>query len=304
MRVLNLCTDDYANYSYYNAEALKSVGIDAESYCFKKHKFNYPNQSDVANYEQMCKLIRDFDIIQFMHPDERMRTVHREAKRLKKKVVAWFTGSKYRQNHVNTNKYWEWADKIIVALPEFVKLSGGDYFGITFDVDSVQPNYKTGEVLTVGHYPSSRETKGSAVIDEIMQGVEGLEYKTGDLLPYDKHMERMHDIDIYIEMMSLTQRRMQYGSYGTTAIEAAALGKIVITNDINAEVYQKEYGATGLFICNSPREISEQLQAFKAMPKSEIIKLKKQSRAWAELKHSYKAQGERLKRILWDIKKS
>lgn len=304
MRVLNISHNDYANYSYHNAEALKSVGVDAKSYAVQPHSFEYLNQSEIRTQNEIVRDIRAFDIIQLMHPDKRLLNVCNEAKRLNKTVVVWFTGSKYRQNHVNSNNQWRWVDKIMVALPEFVKLSGGEYFGITFDVDGVEPNYDTNDVLTIGHYPSNRETKGSDTVDRLAQSVEGIEYKTGKLLPHPEHMERMKTIDVYIEMMNLKQNGKEYGSYGTTAIEVAALGCIVITNDLNKNIYTNTYGDTALRICNSEGAIIEEIERLKAMSKEEIIQLKKNTRKWAEDKHSYKAQGQRLKDILWSIKRS
>jgi len=297
MKVVNLSSTDYANYGYHNAQALKAVGVDAESYCIKSHGFNYKAQSTLISRQKIRKIIKDADVVQVMHSKKELYYYLQD---YKGKIVVWHTGTRYRFEHHELNRFWErYADKAICALPEFMYIApfGSEYFGITYQ-DNKTNKPATNEKLTVGHYPSNRTVKGSDTIDKILRKFEGIDYKTGGLVSNAEHLERYNGLDVYIEMMNLKQMNKPYGSYGTTAIEAASKGCIVITNDINKEVYSNHYGKTALRICNSKEEIEAELNRLLNLPLIELIQLKVDTYQWYLDNHSYIAQGNRLKQIL------
>ena len=102
-------------------------------------------------------------------------------------------------------------------------------------------------------------------------------------------------------MFALEQKGLRYGEWGMTALEAASLGKIVVTNFLSIDRYKKEYGECPLVICNTEGEFERRLHELSEMNKDDILKLKKETRKWVEEKHSLKAVGKRLKRYYEEL---
>ena len=69
MKVINISKDDWSNFSYDNCQAMRSVGIDAESLKLNYHISNYPKQSEVVSIEDMIFRCMDADLIQFVFAD-------------------------------------------------------------------------------------------------------------------------------------------------------------------------------------------------------------------------------------------
>lgn len=294
MRVINITWDDYANYGYHNAMAMRSVGIDAEAFCLKRHGFGYDKHATNVTMEQIVEECNKADVIQVMHSCD---TMYNAVKNLDKKIIVWHTGTRYRTQPDHYNKMWNpIVYKSVLALGEFMNSGAKNpvYFGITVDVDSITPDYKLNTPLVVAHYPSNPLVKGTSIINTLTRG---MNYRTGGIVPHPQNVERMQKTDIYIEMMALKQGGYPYGSFGTTAVEAAAMGKIVLTNNLWEQTYKKVYGACGLVISNNPKDMLNELKTLLSSTDKEIIKLKKRSRRWAE-KHGYKKQGKRMLKLL------
>ena len=99
MRVINICKNDWANFSYDNAQAMKSVGVNADSFTLNKHGFNYENQAILIDENTMINEILNSNIIQLMHSDETSRLLISDpAIRINKKIIVWYTVTEYRQN--------------------------------------------------------------------------------------------------------------------------------------------------------------------------------------------------------------
>jgi hypothetical protein len=221
----------------------------------------------------------------------------------KKKVIVWHTGTRYRTDPEKHNQRWnDIVEKSVIALGEFQNLGAKDpvYCGITVDTDYLMPEYKNNKVITFGHYPSNAGVKGTAsilkVIGRINEKYNGKFIFRHDTLKlhHKQQIKRMRQCDVYIEMCATTQGDNPYGSYGTTALEAAALGKVVITNNLWKSLYHNAYGNSALQIANSEDELYATIEKFIKMDKSKLTELKKESRKWVESKHSLKATGEYL----------
>ena len=85
-----------------------------------------------------------------------------------------------------------------------------------------------------------------------------------------------------------------YGEWGNSAIEAAALGKIVITNSLTQDLYEKEFGDCALHIANEPERLESMLKYFLHLGDDLIYQKKQETRAWVEDTHSMKATAKRL----------
>ena len=75
----------------------------------------------------------------------------------------------------------------------------------------------------MGHFPSKPAVKGSDKIVEAMKNVKGnFEFRYSDKrVSWEEQIKRMSECDIYVE------RFTKDSGFGITALEAAALGKIV-----------------------------------------------------------------------------
>jgi len=146
------------------------------------------------------------------------------------------------------------------------------------------------------HYPSNPQVKGTDMILRCAQDAR-VKVMTGGILPYEEHIRRLNtQCDIYIEMMNCKQGEKQYGSFGMTALEAASLGKVVITNNATGQdLYQSTYGDCELVIANTNHELIQSLQAYATINTSEKANATLQ---WFKKKHSQQATGKRLLRII------
>jgi hypothetical protein len=109
----------------------------------------------------------------------------------------------------------------------------------------------------------------------------------------------------YIEACSPIQnfqnKQLKYGEWGVSAIEAAALGKIVITHFLSHKKYEQVYGQHELCVANTPSDIAVHLESLLELSDDELLKRRKATRSWVEKFHSFKAVGTRLKEEIYEI---
>ena len=110
----------------------------------------------------------------------------------------------------------------------------------------------------------------------------------------------MKKCDIYIELHKPHLNDKEYGCYGVTAFEAAAMGKVVVTNNIYPNTYPNAYGCDPEFvIANNDQQLFEKLDMLIHEDNSDILLRQEQHREMIVMKHSYKATGNKLKNILF-----
>ena len=238
----------------------------------------------------------------------------------KKKVVVQHGGRTYRVAHETINTMFnEFADAALIQMPDLLNLGANNEHLIYYPVDTkrLQPKYKRNhEKLIIGHFPTAQINKGSVMIvqtlkkmyDDMPEFKEKFAYmgpedfiKTRDwLLVWTEHLKRVAYCDVIIETIAMEVQNRPFGEWGNQAIEAAALGKIVITNSQSTELYKKEYGPDcALNIANNENELQEQLVRILSMTDDEILKEKQRTRAWVEKYHSMEATAARLKEKIY-----
>lgn len=305
LKVVNVCMDDYANYAYDNAMALRSVGIDAKCVKTMRHPFGYKDQGMVLSQDGIQQAIKEADIVQFMHSDHRFLTY---AKSLKKRIFVYHTGTGYRTNPANCNKIFN--DSVEAAFTdqtEFIGtgMKGEQYVATAIDIKSYQQTFGVPHnPIRIGHYPSNAEVKGTSKIIEMMSKVKARKFELLFSTTRVNHImqrNRMQRCEIYIELFKPELKGKPYGCYGVTAFEAAAMGKVVVTNNIRPHVYARAYGDCPFVIANDePTFIKEMERLINSHPLT-ILQLQKETFNWLREKHSYEATGKRLK-VLLDIK--
>jgi len=300
MRVVIFSTDDWANMGFILAESLKSLGVDAESFKLLKHKlYRHGPNSKVISLKEMENEALKADIIQFTHSKFSVKT----PQILKKDIFMFHGGGHYRENHKEINRV---ANQLVKAsLTQTGDLLG---FGAKnerwllpgVDLKVLKPSYVqvSDDVLTIGHFPSSPRIKGTNVINGVIDSLrsdsnysEKFNYITSnESVPYEKNIERMKKCDVYIE-------QIKSGEWGITALEAAALGKIVVTNFETLPRYHKEYGYCELVVVDNEKELKEAIIKLINSSKNKIKEKKKKTRKWVSEFHSYEYLGKKLLRV-------
>jgi len=275
MRVVICCHIDYANYGYEVGEALKSVGINVQAYCLNAHSFAYEKQALKTSVRDIKIQCERADLIIAMHS---CGTVWDIIKKMDKRIIVFHTGSRYRWNPEKHNARWNpIVEKSVISLGEFESLGSKnpDYFGITINTDKYNPDYTMHSPVTFAHYPSNEDVKGTKNILSVIANLKSkykFEFKySNKKVGHKLQLQRMNQCDVYIEMCETSNGGKPYGSFGTTSVEAAAMGKIVVTNNLWTKLYNKTYGSSMLKIANSNTELQKTLEQILKMSPTDII---------------------------------
>ena len=297
VRVVNFTIEDHANYAFDNARALRAVGVNARAIKLRRHPFGYTEQADIVTIAEAQRICRQADVVQVFFNIESHKAIDPALKG--KKVVMYYAGTEFRVNKQRYDTYFKRKGvKTIIALPEF--RGHGDYLSVTVDTDAITPNgRKPTKPFVVGHYPSNPEVKGTETIRRTLADVSNvvLHIDTA-IIPYADSLKRMESCDIYVELFAPTNHGQPYGSFGTTAIEAAAMGKVVITMDMNPDIYREAYGECPLILVNTEAELREEVERLSMLSVADLCSLQNKFRQWAVSCHGYSAQGKRIAQIV------
>ena len=300
MKVLNISSDDYANFAHDNAKALRAAGVDCVDWKTNPHVFNYPSERKLVRPSKIQDEAPNFDLVQIFHSD---RSLLHLVKNSGSRLFVYHTGTRYRANPLVHNKHFNpHVERSFIALGEFEGLGSKNetYIvgAVDFDPDLVVD--KVYQPYTIGHFPSNKEIKGTKDILETINKVKGSYLLNVDTSPepYLKQLQRLSDCEIYIELFKPSLDGRKYGSFGITALEAASLGKVVITQNLSANVYRKHYGEPALFLCDTKEELSRRIEYLLNMETEEFKSLQIASRNWIQSNHSHQATGKRLRNLL------
>ena len=304
MKVVLLAANDWTNLGGQCAKSLREIGVDATMFIKKTHSFEYPNQGKIFKASsQVLPYIKKADVVLFMHS----QYIDTGVDLKNKKVLVWHTGSRYRKYSKNVNKFF---NPIVNA-----SICGRDVFGLgaknekwvggLVDVEALNPVYKTGnDKIVLAHYPRGRH-KGTGTIknsiDEINKKglLNGFIYKFSDkIVDWKSNIERVSKCDVYIEDMGKGKNK---SVFGIAALEAAALGKIVITRFLFLEEYEKKFGKYGLQVANTQEELVQKLIYLISLSEKDLLKLKKRARKWVVRRHSYEAVAKRLLKVFNEV---
>jgi hypothetical protein len=289
--------DDYSNFSYNLSQSLKSVGIDSIALKLIDHKFDYKEQAYVVNHTNMFQQIEDADVVVVGHSEPSLLNLIPEGKR----VWVIHTGTRYRQNPELSNSIFNpIVERTFIDSPEFYTLGAKNvtYVAAGVDTDKIKFTESNSTSLTFAHYPSKASTKGTAKIKEMMNDFTCVFNCDERILTHEKNLARMGTCDVYIELFSPTQKEKAYGSFGVTAFEAAAMGKIVVTNSLYHDVYNQAYGTSELEIANCERGFRYTINDLMQKSKGEIMIKQMMTREWIVNKHSMTATGNYLAKFL------
>lgn len=304
VKIVNISKHDWANFSYDNAKALQAAGFDCEAYVCNDHGFSYQKCATKINLEDFATVCEKADIVHVMHSDMECYFI---ARKLNKKIFVYHTGSGYRANYVKYNEVFNpGVDISFIALGELMGLGANNEKYVVGAVDTLAllPQHLSCRELVFAHYPSKPEVKGTKEIITMMKALE----KKHDFLffyddsgahtPHETQLRKMNDCDIYIELFKPELNGQKYGSWGISALEAAAMGKIVVTQNLSKEIYEKHYGECPFVLVENAEDFSEKVSALLSMSREAIRSLQERTRQWVEGNHSHAATGRYLKKII------
>lgn len=312
MKVALCAAGDWANVGYEYAEALKAVGIDAQLLKLRKHTFNYQPTGKIVSFDKMVKEINKSDIVIMMHSDRRLFKALNKTdillsyKNQGGKVIAFHGGTAYRHNSKIHHENYSWLiDGTIIQTYDLLGKGAKNEYWILppVDLERIQPDYdfRDENKLVLGHFPSGLKWKNTVLINKMVASLDQskIEYlHSTERIDNHDNLLRMNECDIYIEHQQYTQAGEIYGEFGVACLEAAALGKIVVTCSNACGEYEEQYGKMlPLVISNSPEELKDVLEKLIGESRKKLLFLKKWTHEWVEICHSYKAIGLRLKAV-------
>jgi len=304
MRVLFLCIVDYANLGYLFAEALKSVGIGA--ICMKR-EYN-PRRSGaeqgliIKSRDQLFNIVRQANVIIWMH--SQWINIP-EVYLLGKRLGVFHGGTKYRNFSKSVNDRFNpivdftW----IQSTANILLTKGAKNIKWVFppvDTDKIQPmSYDLKYKIVVGHYPSHKKKKGTLKIKNTMHRLQRdsrvknlFRFICGDnLVSWNDNLDRMSKCDIFINNLG-------HDGWGLEALEASALGKIVVAGFALRNKYEERYGICPIIRAKDENHLYIILKNLLQKDRNFLLGMKYQSRTWVERYHTLSYIGNELKEIL------
>lgn len=318
MDVLMLTKHDWANTGWRFYKSLKLLGLNVEFFKGQAHGLKYPEQAKVhpaiaqrtpgpqwiLKVPELKELIEKAHVVHFIAST----FIDTGANLQNKHVVVQHGGSQFRQSSAKLNKLFnEITDHTVIQCPDLLGLGAKNETLIYYPVDTnlLQPDYEQKhKLITIGHFPRSPKIKGTGNILVAIHNAANKRFRYIGIkevgpknpLPWMEHLKRIKKCDIIIETCNLKLGKARYGEWANTALEAAALGKIVISNTLSKDIYNHEYGELGIHIANNVPSLINRIKQLTSLDKNQLIEEKKKSREWAVKHHSLEATALRL----WD----
>jgi len=296
--IIFLSNVDWANVGYTFAKAVKIAGGDAEAFSLRPHPLNYTESSKVVGLAEIRKFVQAHcKTLVWMHSQMVIPPIDSV-----KKFAVFHGGSTYRNHTKKVNKRFNPIVDVSLTQTQDLLSRGAKnekWFIPPVDTELLRPDYNTYKLRLFAHFPSGGR-KGTVNIDAVMKDVQNhhrLSWKTSKrTLPWEQNIERMRKCDVYIETMRGGVDRL---AWGVTALEAAALGKVVLANFKDPLQYESEFGVRCPILGNNTKEELE-ANVYKMLnaTDSQLHSWRRDTRKWVEETHGMRPTGQRLLEIL------
>jgi hypothetical protein len=323
--VLMLTFSDWANTGWRFSQCLRGLGLNVLFLKANMHSYLYPEQGIIhpalagKRHELVITKVPELkqyaDVSTVIHYIA-SAVIDTTADLTKKKVVLQHGGKTYRLNHEGINRDMNpYVDATIVQMPNLLGLGAKNEVYISFPVDTnfIYPVFEMQRKKPIfGFFPSLPKEKGVETIFKIVKkldkdpetsnkfyytGAFDSSFRSTSATMWHINLQRVAICDVIIDNHD---QRIQSGidcaEWGNAAVEAAALGKIVITSSRQLDVYEKEYCKCPLRIANDSKTFERHMRELISMSGKELREEKERNRAWVEKYHSFPATGKRL----WD----
>ena len=292
--------NDWANVGYEFSQALQAVGVKAKMLIGASHLFEYPEQGMlVLSPRKVGQYLEKAKVIQFMHSQFAPTDVDLKDKR----VFVFHGGTAYRQNAEMINKFFNpIVQGSIIQSTNLIGLGAKNEHWLLpcINANNYEPNYKRvdNERLIIGQFHYNTKGKKTEIIGEVIKKLNADPETTNKFsliqdtkrVVWKNNIQRFARCDVIIDQFG--------GVWGLTTLEAAALGKIVLTSFDGIKAYEKEYGECSLVIVqNNLDDIVRHLKHLILLSDDELVQMKQASRAWVERFHCYEFIGNKLREI-------
>lgn len=292
MRVLNLSSNDYANYAHDNARALRAIGVDCKDGVINPHPFGYKTQGVITTANQIITNYKSYDCIQIFHTDMNLYNLVKDHPN----IVVYHTGTRFRQQAEHYSKSFPNA-KIATDQCEFLLQYPDMYYIAPHTELKPVPKSMDGKLI-IGHYPSNPDVKGTAQIERMLAPFDNdfdIRIDTRKLT-HEQNLVRVAECHIYVELFATEQNGKPYGCFGTSAFESTALGALTITNNINRNAYIDVYGQQPFLTPHTEREFQNTI--FGLADKENYDIAKEAMHVGFYDKHGIIETGRRIKRLI------
>lgn len=291
-KVLNLSSNDYANYANDNARALRSIGIDCKDGSINAHPFGYKTQGVITTANQIISNYKKYDCVQIFHTDMNLYNLVKDHHN----IVVYHTGTRFRQQSEHYAKAFPNA-KIATDQCEFL-LHYPDMYYIAPHTELKPVAKSTSGKLIIGHYPSNPDVKGTAQIERMLAPfINDFDIRIDTKkLTHEENLKRVAECHIYVELFAPTQNGKPYGCFGTSAFESTALGALTITNNINRKAYEDVYGHQPFLTPHTEREFQNTIFGLADRESYDIAK--EAMHVGFYDKHSITETGRRILRLI------
>lgn len=302
--VLFACIDDWANVAYLFQESMRAVGVDALAVTQKPHGFGYTNQATIMPGAEQQQLADKSKIVVHMH--SRVTVKYNTAPAVHH--VTFHGGAKYRFAPVQYNEVFnKFVKCTLIQTADLLGLGAKNEVWILppIDLKAIRPKFGIMEKkIKIAHYPRSSKEKGGPAVNRVMGKIKAdktlakrLSYTfDSKQVEWERNIERMRACDIYIETLAPLHMKRPHGVWGMTALEAAALGKIVVTNFRGLQRYEREYGPSAIQVADTEEQLEQVIRRLLSLSIDELESLQISTREWAEKHHSFEAVGKKLQK--------
>lgn len=295
MKVLSVSENDYGNYGHNFSKALQSIGVDSIDLCLSPHPFGYATESKVVKIHDMVDQMKQADVVVVHHS---LPSLFELAKNnCKGRVIVTHTGTRYREGHESLEILFK-GTTCITDHSEFLVINPNLHYIVSPVELELAPLVK--DHLRFAHYPSNSEVKGTAKILEMIAPFKNkIDFRVGTkTVDHAQQLQRMANCDVYIELFKPELNGQPYGCFGVTALEAAAMGRIVVTNNLYPEVYQKAYGRLPFTIANTEKVFTNVIGNLMKMDLGMVRDMQKQTHEIMQDNHSYQATGRKILSVI------
>lgn len=296
MRVLCVSENDYGNYSHNFSKALTSIGVDSVDLCLSPHPFLYSSQSKLVSRSEMSSHMADADVVIVHHSHPGL--FNAAMTYCKGKVIVTHTGTRYREGHKELDILFK--DTLsFTDHTEFLQINPNLHYIVSPVEFDCAPLATSGR-LRFAHYPSNAEVKGTAeIMRMIAPYIHKMDWRVGTTtVDHYTQLQRIANCDVYIELFKPELNGKPYGCFGVTALEAAAMGRIVVTNNLHNKVYTDAYGMLPFTIANTEKVFTNTINGLLNLDLQMIRDTQKQTWEIMRENHSYKATGERILKVI------
>lgn len=230
------------------------------------------------------------------------------------RIVIQHGGSIYRcQASVYAN-YWNPLVRCtVIETPDLLGLGSKNeiYLPPSVDTDALTPWGRNPGPLRIGHFPSNPERKGTDLISYVLRQLKSIGHQfefrvEQNWVSHALHQARMRWADLLIDQLKPTIRYntmedFPLGEYGVHTREAAAMGKIPLSNH-RLPIYEQSFGPSQVEVTNSPEELFTRLQRWINLSTSsnwpQIHAKMDACRAWVVTNHSRAATAKHIERLV------